>query len=337
MNDLDALLERLTTAYGAGYAGDASDVIMSALNEIGLASAHRPDGSVFAVLPGGSAQTILIACHADEIALMVSAIDDQGFISMSEIGGCDQRIYPGQDVVIQGKNRLSGYIALKPPHLMSATERKKVWPVRELFVDTGLPADRVRSKVQIGDTIFFVNRYRRLTADRRSGKSMDNRASIASGILALGDLITCTSRPAVHFVATSQEEYTGLGARIASNRAVYDAAIVIDVTHGEFPDLGEGEFYPLGAGPVILCGGTVPSTMFRRLTETARALDMPYQVEPIPSWTGTDADSIAFNRAGTPTAVLGIPLRYMHTPVEVVSLKDIERTARLTAEYIKRF
>lgn len=337
MDDLDRLLERLCLARGAGYAGNFPEVMAEEIKKIGAMPEIWPDRSVLATIKGDAEASILIACHGDEIGLMVSAINEQGLIRMSEVGGCDHRLYPGQEVFILARELLEGFIAVKPPHLLSNKERTNVWLLSDLFVDTGLPAERVRTLVEIGDHIFFAGRYRRLNAELRSSKALDNRASVAAGILVLKELIAQPVRPTIHLVATSQEEFSGLGARLAANRLACDAAIVIDVTHGEFPDLLDGEYYPLNAGPALLCGGTIPPLLFNRLIKAARDLEIPHQIEVAPSWTGTDADAIAFNRTGVPTVALGIPLRYMHSPVEVVSLKDIERTARLTAEFIRRF
>jgi endoglucanase len=336
MEYLDQLLERLTTACGAAYAGDAAQVIAAEIKALGVGPEISADGSVHASLPGTGGVNVLLACHSDEIGLMVTRLDGQGFIRFSPIGGCDPRVYPGQEVTILGRERIPGYIAVKPPHLVTPAERGKVIPVSELFIDTGLPPDQVRGTVRIGDVIVFFGPYRKLSPDLRSAKALDNRASVATGLLVIKALVGAARACNLHFVATSQEEYTGLGARIFSNLLTLDYALVIDVTHGDHPDLHEGEFYPLNSGPTIGRGGTIPPNIFRLLSETARELEIPYQVEPMPSWTGTDADTIAFNKEGIPTGVLGIPLRYMHSPVEVVSLKDIERTARLVVGFLKK-
>ena len=171
----------------------------------------------------------------------------------------------------------------------------------------------------------------------RSAKSLDNRASIAAAILALRELRDHKNRATVHFVATSQEEFTGLGARISSNRLDIKCAIVLDVTFGNQPDLAETESFALENGPAIGRGGFIPDKLYRLLVDAAKALEIPYQIEPMPSVTGTDIDTIAFNREGIPCALISIPVRYMHTPVEVVSLKDIERASRLLAEFVKRW
>lgn len=336
MDYLDRLLESFTGASGVAFAGDVSGIIAAEIKALGMAAEISPDGSVYATLPGSGVKHILIACHGDEVGLMVAALDEKGYIRFSTVGGCDPRIYPGQEMTILGRERIAGYIGVKPPHLITPAERNKIIPVSDLFIDTGLPPDRVRSLVSIGDIVTFAVNYRKLSPDLRSAKALDNRASVACGLLILKDLFDSPRPVSVHFVATSQEEYTGLGAQVFSNRLPLDYALVIDVCHAEYPDLHEGEFYPLNSGPTIGRGGTIPHKLYQMLVETARELEIPYQVEPMPSKTGTDADEIAFNKEGIPTAILGIPLRYMHSPVEIVSLKDIERAARLAAGFIKK-
>jgi endoglucanase len=336
MEYLDRLLESLTGATGIAFAGDAGEIIAAEIKTLGIAVEIGADGSVYATLPGSGPKHVLIACHGDEVGLMVSALDDKGFIRFSTVGGCDPRIYPGQEVTILGRERIAGYVGVKPPHLITAAERNIIIPVSDLFIDTGLPPEKVRSLIRIGDAVAFAGSYRKLTPDLRSAKALDNRASVACGIMILKDMVDAPRSLSIHFVATSQEEYTGLGARLFSNRLPLDYALVIDVSHAEYPDLREGEFYPLNSGPTIGRGGTIPNKLFQTLAETARELEIPYQVEPMPSTTGTDSDDIAFNKDGIPTAILGIPLRYMHSPVETVSLKDIERTARLAVGFIKK-
>jgi len=336
MEYLDRLLEALTNASSIGFAGNAGEIIAAEIKTLGLNAEISPDGSVYASLPGAGSKHILIACHGDEIGMMVAALIEKGYVRFSEIGGCDPRIYPGQEVIILGREPVSGYIGVKPPHLVTPAERSKILSVSELFIDTGLAQEKVRSLVRIGDPVVFRGQYRKLGSDLRSTKALDNRASVACGIMVLKELAGTILPVSVHFVATSQEEYTGLGARVFSNRLPLDYALVIDVCHAEFPDLHEGEFFPLNSGPAIGRGGSIPRKMHQTLVDVARELEIPYQIEPMPSVTGTDADDIAFNKEGIPTAILGIPLRYMHSPVEIVSLKDIERAVRLAVGFIKK-
>ncbi len=336
MEYLDALLEKLTLATGIGYSGNIQDVILEELQKYQIESRIEQDRSVYGYVEGEKDIGVMIACHSDEIGFMVSSIDDAGRISFSEVGGADVRILPGQEVTVHGKKDVRGYIGAKPPHLMTKEERKKVFPIEKLFVDTGLNSREAKKLIGIGDCISFLGAYKKLQGDLRSVKSIDNRASVACGMLIMKTLSQIDHLHSIYFVATSQEEYTGLGARIHSYALPIHYAIVIDVTFGEHPDLNEYEYFPLNKGPVIGRGATIPEKMSDLLFESAKDLEIPYQIEAMPTYTGTDADDIAFNREGIPTCLVGIPVRYMHTPVEVVSLKDIDRANRLIVKFLKK-
>jgi putative aminopeptidase FrvX len=309
MEYLDKLLEKLVLATGVGYNGHAAQVILEALKVVGVTASVNHDGSVHACLEGNGEKGLMLACHLDEIGYIVSRIDDAGRIFVSEIGGADVRILPGQEVLV---------------------------PLEELFVDVGLKPEVVKRDIHVGDYVAFAAKYRRMGKDLRTAKSLDNRASVACGILVLKEMIKLDHSFHIHFVATSQEEYTGLGASIHAFKLPVDYAVIIDVSHAEHPDLKEHEYFPLDGGPTIVRGATVPQRLYDLLLQTAQSLEIPYQVQPIVSRTGTDADDIAFSRQGIPSCVVGIPLRYMHTPVEVVSLRDIERAARLITGFIGR-
>ncbi len=335
MADLDTILECLTQAVSVGYSGDAAAAVEKLLAEEGIPARAEKDGSVSANLKGSGNGAVMIACHIDEIGFIVSRIDDRGRLYISAVGGFDPRILPGQEVVVLGRKRLRGYIAVKPPHLLQKEERERAPLFDDLFIDTGLSPASVRKNVRLGDSISLYGPYKRLSSDLRQSKALDNRASVACGMLILKELAKTEHALDVHFIATSQEEYTGLGATTHAYRLGVDYGVAIDVTHGEHPDLKEYEYHALGSGPAIVRGATVPPRLFELLVETAKSTDIPYQIEPVARDTGTDAEDMAFTRQGIPTCVVSIPLRYMHTPVEVVSLGDIMNTARLVAAFIK--
>ncbi|MGQ9533637.1 MAG: M20/M25/M40 family metallo-hydrolase [bacterium] len=333
---LDTLLKKLCEATGLGYSGDAAEIVANEIKSFTDEHKVFNDGSVYGVIEGPSKVQIMLSCHLDEIGFLVSYIEDNGFLRFRQIGGCDERILPGQEVIILGKKPIKGYIGAKPPHLMTREEEQNVLTMDKLYIDTGLEPGKIKRLVRLGDLIGFSGPYNKLQGDFRCAKSLDNRASLACAILIMRELAKIGSPVTLHFVATSQEEFSGLGARIHSYRLKLDYGLVIDVSHGEYPGLGEGEYFALNKGPVIARGATIPQRLYRLLVDTARAQEIPYQIEPLPGYTGTDADTIAFNKEGIPTCILGIPLRYMHTPVEVVCLKDIERTARLVIEFLKK-
>lgn len=332
---LDGILERLTTGCAIGYAGDVPSLIEAAAAAEGLRAVVERDHSVTVHLKGSGRGAVMLACHIDEIGLIVDRIDDAGRIFFSTVGGIDPRILPGQAVMVLGRERCRGYIAIKPPHLMDREELKRVPRLEDLFIDTGRSAAAVRESVSIGDCVCFDVGYGRMEGDLRTAKALDNRASVACGIAVLRELARLGHGLDVHFVATSQEEFTGMGARIHAYRLPVDYAVVIDVSHGEHPDLKDHERFPLKAGPTIIRGATVPAVLSDRLIGTAQRLGIPYQIEPAPGDTATDADDIAFSRSGIPTCIVGIPVRYMHTPVEIVALGDIEAAVRLVTDLIR--
>ncbi len=333
---LDDILEKLCKANGIGFSGDVKNILLDEIQSFTDDARIFSDSSVYGLLKGLHNINVMLACHIDEIGFVVSDIEKNGFIKFKQVGNCDGRIMPGQEVVILGKKEIRGYVGAKPPHLMKKEEADRVMRIDELFIDTGLNPELLKKFLDIGDYICFAGYYNKLQSDFRSAKALDNRASIACAILVMRELYKLGSPVNLHFVATNQEEFSGLGARIHSYRLNPDYCIVIDVTHGEYPGLSEGEYFNLTKGPVIARGATIPQRLYRLLNESARSNEIPYQIKPVPSYTGTDAEAIAFNKEGIPTCVLGIPLRYMHTPVEVVCLKDIERTARLVIEFLKR-
>jgi putative aminopeptidase FrvX len=336
MVNIDKLLETLTNATGVGYQGNVADIVCRELKKHGIDTRKEKDGSVCGSLKGTTEYGLMLACHIDEIGFIVDSIDDAGRLGFSMIGGSDVSILPGQEVMVHGKKPVPGYIGAKPPHLIHQKERKKIQPLEKLFVDTGLPAEAAKNMFKIGDCISFINKYQKLQGELRTAKSLDNRASVACGILVMRELSKYRNDFNIYFVATSQEEFSGLGARIHAHRLPVDFSIVVDVSLAEYPGLKSHEFFPLNSGPEIGRGATIPAKLSDLLIKTAQQYKIPYQIEPMPTYTGTDADGIAFSRAGIATCTVGIPLRYMHTPVEVVSLKDIRHARDLIVHFIRK-
>lgn len=336
MEYIDQLLQRLANATGVGYQGEVQSVIKEELDRIAMNGKIEKDGSVTGFHPGTGKKGIMIACHCDEIGFLVNRIDDAGRLFFSEIGGSDVRILPGQEVMVHGRRDIRGYIGAKPPHLLVADESQKVVPIDKLFIDTGLNAESVQANCRIGDCVTFHSPYRKLNNDLRTSKALDNRVGVACGLMVMKELAGVEHELGVNFVATNQEEFTGLGARIHSFRLPVDYCIVIDVTFGDHPELKEYEGFILGAGPVISRGPAIPEKLVNILMKIAEHLDITCQYELSTRSTGTDADFIAFNRNGIPSCIVLIPVRNMHSPVEVVSLKDIVRAVRLITGFIRR-
>ena len=279
--------------------------------------------------------SILIAAHMDAIGLMVTGIVN-GLLRVTEIGGLDARVLPGQLVTVHGREELPAVIVQPPAHLLPAAARSGPVPIKYLLVDTGLRPQQVKQQVRIGDLISFAQEPTKLQGDMLAGRSLDNRASIAALTLCLEELQTRKHAWDVWAVATTQEEETMGGARTSAFQLRPDLAIAVDVTWGKSPGSPDHLTFPIGKGPTLGWGPNIHPGFHRAIKKTAEELETPYALEAMPRHSGTDAYAIQVAAQGFPTMVISIPLRYMHTPVEIVALKDIQRTARLLAEFITR-
>jgi tetrahedral aminopeptidase len=281
--------------------------------------------------PDGRRPSLMLAGHMDEIGLMVTGIE-KGFLRVDEIGGFDHRVLFGQEVVVHGRRELAGLVVSVPPHFLTAADRDKPVPLEKLFVDVGLPAAEVEAQVRVGDLITQRPRWSALSGGYLSCKSMDDRLAVAALALCLEALSRRSHEWDVYAVATVQEEETMAGARTGAFGLQPTAAVAIDVTFGAQPGLSAAETSRMDGGPVIAMGPNFHPRLHERLVETAKGIELPVQVEALPGNSGTDAWGIQVSRAGVPTALASIPLRYMHTAVETVCQRDVERTARLLTE-----
>ena len=276
---------------------------------------------------------ILIAAHMDAIGLMVTGIVN-GLLRVTEVGGLDARVLPGQLVSVHGRQDLPGVIVQPPAHLLPAEAQEGPVPLKYLLVDTGLRPRQVNQQVRIGDMISFAQEPIQLQGDTLAGRSLDNRASVAALTLCLEELQTRNHAWDVWAVATTQEEETLGGARTSAFQLRPQIAVAVDVTWGESPGAPDHLTFPLDKGPTLGWGPNIHPGLHRSIKKTAEQIEVPFAVEVMPRHSGTDAFSIQIAAEGIPTMVVSIPLRYMHTPVEVVALKDIQRTARLLSEFI---
>jgi endoglucanase len=282
---------------------------------------------------------LMIAAHMDAIGLMVTKVE-QGFLHLDEIGGIDVRILPGTPVIVHGRQEdLPGVIVMPPLKSLPEAAREGAIGLRHLLVDTGLLPSKVASLVHVGDLVSFNTPPVELSGEVLSGHSLDNRASVAALTLCLEELQTKSHLWDVWAVATAQEEETLGGAATSAFHLHPDLALVLDVTFAKGAgDKGSGDWqtFPLGKGPTLGWGANLHPYLYKKFKELADQMEIPVAMDISPSNSGTDAYAIQVARAGIPTMLIGIPLRYMHTPVEVVAVKDIQRTGRLLAEFISR-
>jgi endoglucanase len=268
----------------------------------------------------------------DAIGLMVTGIV-HGFLRVTRVGGLDVRVLPGQLVTVHGKEPLPGVIVLPPAHLLPPEIKGKPFSLEHLLVDVGLLPNEVGQLVRVGDLISFAQPPFEMGKDVLVGHSLDNRASVAALTYFLQILKERKPVWDVWAVATVQEEESYAGAYTSAFQLRPTMAIAIDVTFGASPDSPSHKTYPLGKGITLGWGPNVHPRLYHEFKELAKQLEIPYQMETMHRMSGTDAAALQMVAGGIPTMVLGIPLRYMHTPVEVVSVKDIIRAGRLLAEF----
>lgn len=335
--DTVPLLKRLTEASGvSGYEHQVREIVREEFAR--HADEVRVDtlGSVIALKRGTAPEprpAIMLATHMDEIGLMVSELEE-GFIHFRQVGGYDDRVLLGQEVMVHGREDLPGIIGGRPPHVLPTAERDKPIPHDKLLVDVGLPPEELAEKVRVGDLITMNRQMVELQGNLASGKAMDNRTSVVAAAICLEELSRVRHQWDVYAVATVQEEVGLKGAITSTFHLQPDLAIAIDVSFGKQPATPDEHTYELGKGPTIGCGPNFHPRLQEALVEAAKALEMSHQIEPAARVGGTDAVAMQVTREGIPTALISIPLRNMHTPVETVSIKDVERTGRLLAHFI---
>jgi endoglucanase len=274
---------------------------------------------------------IMLCAHMDEIGMLVAEIND-GFIRTAQLYGIDYRVLLMQPVLVHGRKTLPGVFGAAPPHM--ARSRKKYPGADELWIDLGLPADQVAELVRVGDLITFDAPSFNLKGEKVVGKSLDNRVSLAALTLCLEDLRRTAHAWDVVAVASVQEEVGLHGATTAAYQVQPDIAIAIDTTFGMQSGVGDDEGFTMGGGPTLGVGPNFHTRLNETMRKVARQHEAKIQTEVLPGNSGTDAWEIQVSRDGIPTMLLSIPVRNMHSPVEIVDLRDVRRTGRLLAAFI---
>jgi len=277
---------------------------------------------------------ILLAAHMDAIGLIVTGITSGGFLRVFRVGGVDPRILPGMPVTVYGRRELPGVIVQPSDALLPASVRGKPVKIEYLLVDTGLEEDEVRAQVRVGDLVTFATDPTELTDDTVYGHSIDNRGSVTALTVCLEELRRVQHAWDVYAVATVQEEETLMGGFTSPYEIRPQIAVAVDVTHAKGPGASDWRTVPLGKGCTLDWGPNTHPVLYEEFRSLAERLDMPYQPAVYPSGSGTDAMGMQIVAEGIPTMVVSIPLRYMHTPVELVSYKDINRAGHLLAQFI---
>ncbi len=340
MTETPELLDKLLRAAApSGYEAPAASIWREAASFASLSTDGL--GSSIARV-GEEAPLLAVVGHIDEIGLIVTHIDEKGFLYFTSIGGWDPQILVGQRVEVQGKSGpVPGVVGRKPIHLLDPDQRKKVVEIKGLHIDIGAAdRDEAAELVRVGDPAVIAAEPVSVAGSRLISRAMDNRLG---AYIALEALRRCHERGSVTgsfaAVAAVQEEVGLFGARTAAFEVRPDIAIAVDVTHAtDAPGIDEKEVgsHPFGSGPVIGRGSTLSPKVFELMVEAAEEAGIDHSISASGRGTSTDADAIQISRSGIPTGLVSIPLRYMHSPVEMVDLDDVEATVELIAAFASR-
>ncbi len=328
------LIEKLSGLRGiSGRETRVSEEIAALLTPYCDSVMTDPLGSVIAYRSCGrkNAPSVLIEAHIDEIGLMVSSVCENGALRFVNVGGVDERILPSLEVTVHGAEDIPGVIGFMPAE---RTDASKSYKLSELVIDTGLKAERVRELVKTGDPVTLPQSVGALGKHQISSKTMDDRASAAalvSVMKRLKDEKLCCD---VYLAAAVQEEVGCRGGKTTAYSVMPDMAVAVDVTHGITPD-NERNAFKTGSGAVISKGPNLHPRLTERLIKTARENGIKYCVDADGGNTGTDAWEIQVSGPGIPAALLSIPLKYMHTSVETLDVRDVKAVTELLTLFIK--
>jgi len=335
---LDFLWELLTTASPSGFEARVARVWLKYVSPIADETLTDAYGNAFAVLNPKGSPTVMFEGHSDEIGLMVTYIDDEGYLWVDGIGGVDAKMLPGLRVVLhRPEGPLSGVIGATAPHMQTAESRDKSAKMTDIYVDIGAKDKKEASAlVTVGTPITIDHGPVRLLGDTLAARACDNKIGIWSAAEGLRRYAALKGNAKVIAAAHVQEEVGLRGARMGAYRWDPDAAIVVDVTNAtDFPDVDRKlrNEIKMGGGPAIRVGPACHPKVTERLERVAAAQKIKLQRVPIPRRSGTNADAIFPTRQGIPTGILSTPNRYMHSPSETINLKDLDQIPTLMARF----
>ncbi len=283
---------------------------------------------------GDKGPHILLDAHIDQIGLVVRHIDDKGFLLVDKIGGPDLRVLTGAEVIVHGKKDLFGVISSVPPHLQKGDSKNEKIDLKTMAVDIGFSKESAESVVSVGDRITLRNMQFELLGDKIVSPSFDDRCCVAVILRALELTKDKLNNIKISVLFSTQEETGGSGAKTGSFSIMPDYAIALDVGFGDDPYTDKSQTIALGKGPSIGISPTLDKCFTKELKDLCIEKNIPYQHDVMGGRTGTNADSINNTGYGIKTALISVPLRYMHTGCEVISVDDIENSAKLLAEYL---
>jgi len=324
------LLKDLSNSFGpVGYEDETRQLIFDRISPFVDELKVDNMGNLIALKKGNTGKRIATFTHMDEVALVISRIDERGYARFEGLGGIDPKVLISQKVRVKCRDGVErrGIIGMLAPHLQDAKSKGKVPGFDELFIDLSMNPDY--EAIQPGDLVVIDFEALELNG-KVVGKALDDRACCAVSILTARELERFSRRPDVYFIFTSREEIGAFGAKVAAEGIKPDLAIAMDVTH----DNSEFEIN-IGKGPAISVGGpNIDKKFFEKLDKTAKKHNVPVQYEFAAGRTGTDADVVQISGTGIPTLLISLPQKYMHTPVEVIDPTDVENSVRLLAAFL---
>ncbi len=330
---LQSLIFALTNEMGAaGIELAAATLAKNELEKFMPASIDAL-GSVKGELDGTGVH-ILLDAHIDQISMIVTSIDDCGFLKFDKCGGMDIRVLAAHEVTVWGKQPLFGVVTSIPPHLSKKDDDKKAKAFDEIAIDIGLSKEKASELVHLGDRVTLRAKQKRLLGNKICCPALDDRAGVASILRCLEILKDKKHNCKLSVLFSVQEETGGCGAHVGGFSASADESIAVDVSFAMAPDMQREKCADIGKGPMLGISPTLDYEMGRTLEKIAKAKSIPYQLEIMGGRTGTNADEIQISGRGTKMALLSIPLKNMHTSIEILDLEDVENLARMMAEYI---
>lgn len=289
-------------------------------------------GNVIGTTDNGKCH-VLIDAHIDQIGLVVRGVDEKGFVLFDKVGGTDLRVLTGAEVTLHGKKNVYGVICSVPPHLSKSDDVKKL-DIKQMAIDTGYTKEQVEELISIGDRITLKSYQQELLGEKISSGAFDNRCAVAAILYALELVRDKLKNVKLSVIFSSREETGGGGAKAGAFSLMPDYSVVVDVGFGDDPYTSLSDTIVLGKGPSIGISPVLDRSFTNEIIDIAKKNGIPYQHDVMGRTTGTNADSITVTGRGVKTALLSIPLRYMHTANEIISLKDIEYTGKLIAAYL---
>lgn len=280
-----------------------------------------------------SKDQIMLDAHIDQIGMVITEIDEDGFLHLTNVGGIDRHTMPGSRVTVYGKTPMTGIVCVLPPHISGQND--KISSVDDQAVDIGMTKDEAEEVVSIGDRVILTNPVKEILGNRVAGTALDDRAGCAciirAGELLQGKKLNC----GVHIVCSTKEEVGGQGAAIYSNRIKPTHAVAVDVSFAKQSGVDKAGLAELSKGPMIGFAAILDREICKKFIEVAKKNEIPYQLEAMGGRTGTNCDAIVKSGQGVKCTLISIPERNMHTPSEICDLEDMENIAKLIASYIE--